>query len=196
MCRNAAASNWRPCLRARSRARGVWTWRAIGWCKREGRPKGPCALCMACAQGTPRVAPHVLVSSWNDALGSSWNDARGSKQRSEVQGHARCSRWMFAVFVLKQRLELGNGIKWHYRQDKTRESSSLQISLHPMWPAAAAVPGIANQAMPHRVLTVEPTRWVTNPVIFWGSARHGDGDKDSNSQRPLWSSIQESQMPG
>lgn len=81
----------------------------------------------------------------------------------------------------KQRLELGHSIT--DRQDKTR---ALQISHHPCGRRLLRFPGIANQAMPHRVLTVEPTRWVTNPIIFWGCPREdmGDGDKDSNSQQP------------
>lgn len=114
MCRNAAASNWRPCLRARSRARCIKTCNSKA-VQARGGPEGPCALCIA-APRDARVAPHVRSSARQAG------DAHGSKQKSEaalLQGHgaavARCVRWMSAPFCLdsslhdnERWLELGN----------------------------------------------------------------------------------------
>lgn len=135
-----------------------------------------------CTQGLARVAPHVRSSArlelWMEMHMAQSREARCKamsvrQQLGEVGGGSpSCAR--------KQRLELGHSIT-----DKIRRSS-LQISHHPCGRRLLRFPGIANQAMPHRVLTVEPTRWVTNPIIFWGCPREdmGDGDKDSNSQQP------------
>lgn len=196
MCRNAAAFNWRPCLRARSRARCVQEGHGGPWAgasERQGqaRPgqKGPAPCCMAC------TALHPGTCSGSTACAQQCSSRAGCGWRctwlkaEEARCKAMSVRQQLGVVgggspscARKQRLELGHGTT--DRQDKTR--SSLQISHHPCGRRLLRFPGIANQTMPHRVLTVEPTRWVTNPIVFWGCPREdmGDGDKDSNSQQP------------
>lgn len=80
MCRNAAASNWRPCLRARSRARCIKTCNSKA-VQARGGPEGPCALCIA-APRDARVAPHVRSSARLVKLEMHMAQSRKARQRS------------------------------------------------------------------------------------------------------------------
>ncbi|KAK4082210.1 uncharacterized protein Triagg1_2022 [Trichoderma aggressivum f. europaeum] len=143
----------------------------------------------ACGRGRERAASgHGGASDKAGQKGPApcaWpapRDASGSTAcaRLELERRTRLeaeeARVQGSVFVLD-----ANGwsseMAWHCRHWRRDERGLIiaHLTHHPMWPAAAAVPGIANQAMPHRVLTVEPTRWVTNRIPSFSGVRQDMG---------------------
>lgn len=132
-----------------------------------------CADCLS-APRDARVAPHVrsartrerqVASRWDTHMRRAEAKATLWSSRSHVRlGSIRC----FGAQVARWRSSMSRPTpRARRRRDWTARLSTFAQISQPM-----GANGCATRAMPHRVLTVEPTPWVTNPVLLsWAWAR-------------------------